>query len=341
MNNKHRCYGILATLFFGCSAGISAATITAAEYFWNSDPGVGNGTSLLAKDGAFNSNYEELNASVVVPSTLKAGPNKLYLRMKGSGGAWGVARPHLVMVTGQKQLTQVEYFINTDPGEGKGVSLAQESDLPITENEITINAILPVNDLSVGVHKLFLRAKDSEGSWGTARYYTFEVYDSGTIKAAKFFIGADPLKAKDSDFASLNADDGNLNQAVENVSTTFSTAALSWGTHPLWIVTQDSLGRWGQWAQTDITLTLLVSAYTYDLGQGWKYNGLGFIYDGFYPFVFVWSISGWLYCEGVTEEGYYAYDFNNARWLWMGSSFYPWTVVLSGSQSGQTISLVP
>lgn len=63
--------------------------------------------------------------------------------------------------------------------------------------------------------------------------------------------------------------------------------------------------------------------------DGWKWNGLGFFYDGYYPFLFLWGRQNWLYTieAGLGETGFFLYDFQSASWGWTGTSLYPilWT----------------
>ena len=57
------------------------AQISQAEYFWDTDPGEGNGVPLQSKDGNFDESLEELvGAGVDLPST--SGLHLLHVRVK-------------------------------------------------------------------------------------------------------------------------------------------------------------------------------------------------------------------------------------------------------------------
>lgn len=75
---------------------------------------------------------------------------------------------------------------------------------------------------------------------------------------------------------------------------------------------------------------------------GWVLNGLGFIYDGFYPFVFIWNLGDWIYVwpeDAPTEwSGFYAFIFPRAHWAWTYRSIYPWYYPL-GTPSGDPLRL--
>ena len=54
---------IIAVLFLSTLS--YSQSITEAEYFWDTDPGVGNGTTLLALDGNFDQAIEDLFLSLI------------------------------------------------------------------------------------------------------------------------------------------------------------------------------------------------------------------------------------------------------------------------------------
>ncbi|MEW5677134.1 T9SS type A sorting domain-containing protein [Flavobacterium enshiense] len=62
-------------------------SIVQAEYFWDADPGEGNGTAVLATDGNFNDVFEQLTKTgIALPAN---GLHVFNIRMKDSGGMWG------------------------------------------------------------------------------------------------------------------------------------------------------------------------------------------------------------------------------------------------------------
>ncbi|MCK4417208.1 MAG: hypothetical protein KAV99_03495, partial [Candidatus Latescibacteria bacterium] len=102
-----------------------ATTITAAEYFIDTDPGQGLGTSLYAVDGTFDEATEEVQGTFNT-SGLSVGTHTVYVRMRDSEGNWGAARGQSFTVKSPitpKYIAGAEYFIDTDPGQGLGTSL--------------------------------------------------------------------------------------------------------------------------------------------------------------------------------------------------------------------------
>jgi hypothetical protein len=96
--------------------------LTEAEYFWGqTDPGYGQGVSLNAADGTFNSAVEEVVANYNVTQT-EYGPTLFNIRVKDANGNWGATFKKVVFIGGvtntpqQVTLTAFEYYFgNFDP----------------------------------------------------------------------------------------------------------------------------------------------------------------------------------------------------------------------------------
>lgn len=82
------------------------------------------------------------------------------------------------------------------------------------------------------------------------------------------------------------------------------------------------------------------SSPTQDLGGGWKWNGMGFLYDSYFPFVYLPSENRWIYVIGGKESGYFFHDHTHGYWAWTGSSLYPWYYILTGPSAGQWRSTI-
>ena len=64
---------------------IFAQGFSKAEYFFDTDPGIGNGTAIT-----LNGNSNTLNFSANIPTSLATGPHVLGLRVKHNNGQWGL-----------------------------------------------------------------------------------------------------------------------------------------------------------------------------------------------------------------------------------------------------------
>ncbi len=99
-------------------------TLKRAEYFFDSDPGKGNGTSLSITQAA--SSNQTFNINI---SSLSAGTHTFNIRFVDSNGHWSLfdSRTFFVL-TSTAALTastikKVEYFFDNDPGTGKATAI--------------------------------------------------------------------------------------------------------------------------------------------------------------------------------------------------------------------------
>jgi alpha-tubulin suppressor-like RCC1 family protein len=143
--------------------------VSQAEYFWDTDPGTGNGTAVLAADGSFNSVFEQLTKTGI--ATPGNGLHKLSVRIKDNTGTWGPVFTNVINVqqnptSNIMALSQAEYFWDADPGNGNGTPvLAVDGNFNSTyEQLIKTDIALP----SAGLHVFNVRIKDNTGVWGPA-----------------------------------------------------------------------------------------------------------------------------------------------------------------------------
>ncbi len=79
-------------------------TIIQAEWFWNTDPGVGSGNAMSAIDGGFDNQQEGVTATVGTTG-LAGGWNTLYIRGRDAAGNWGDAEGVEVYIEGGEEPT--------------------------------------------------------------------------------------------------------------------------------------------------------------------------------------------------------------------------------------------
>jgi len=210
-------------------------SLAAAEYFFDNDPGPGNGYPLAAADGAFDEPFESIAQTIVLPELI-SGPHYLFVRLRNVEGIWGIPRRHLFVVTNHNVIAAAEYFFDTDPGIGNAERLE------ITGN--TLNAHLDVSGLVEGLHKVYIRMQDAEGSWGPARQHTFEVIGwagSGAISAAEYFINSDPGEGNGTP---LSPADGAFGGTTEDLYGQFRTNVLDEGNHNVYVRVRNANGQW-------------------------------------------------------------------------------------------------
>ncbi|HHB13357.1 MAG TPA: HYR domain-containing protein [Chromatiales bacterium] len=227
----------------------AAGRIAGAEYFFDVDPGPGNGTPLPAKDGAFDQVEEEVEVDLT-GMTGPVGRHTLYVRFRNAAGVWGLARPvpgdnlftapYNFRLTGDKWIAAAEYFIDTDPGEGSATPLeAADGAFDEAEEEIDFAGVDP-SALSSGVHHLFVRLQDSEGVWGPARRVAFQGRPLG---GCEYYIDSDPGQGAGT---ALTASDGAFDTGAELVElSAVDTTGLDEGWHTLYVRCLDARGYWG------------------------------------------------------------------------------------------------
>ena len=87
------------------------------EFFWDTDPGIGNGTPLLALDGNFNSALEQLLLNGINVSALSLGAHSFQVRVKGNNGTWSTVFKQTIYLEGP--LVSVSRTVRLLQGESK------------------------------------------------------------------------------------------------------------------------------------------------------------------------------------------------------------------------------
>ena len=174
--------------FFGFSQ-----ELTEAEYFIDTDPGFGNGTAVAipANDGATDLSFQADLAGV------SNGVHILYVRVKDENGVWSLTgyRPfYYNQASGgtAPDIAAVEYFIDEDPGFGNGTAVS----VGANSGAVAVDFDADLAGVSNGVHILYVRTKDANGSWSLTGYRPF-YYNAATgqlrdITAMEYFWDEDP-----------------------------------------------------------------------------------------------------------------------------------------------------
>jgi hypothetical protein len=84
------------TAFFTIAVCSAQNSIAQAEYFWDTDPGLGFATPVLATDGSFNSAFEQLNKTGIALPPL--GLHVFNIRVKDISGVWGPTFKNVISV---------------------------------------------------------------------------------------------------------------------------------------------------------------------------------------------------------------------------------------------------
>lgn len=124
------------------------------EYFFDTDPGYGNG--FVIKDVE-----KGTNRLVIDLGDLPTGAHVLYVRSRDEARQWSVTICRPFYVCRSAELSAIEYFFDDkDPGHGKAISVV----LPkMSDNVVTFEVKL--EGLALGEHKLNVRVKGNDGLW--------------------------------------------------------------------------------------------------------------------------------------------------------------------------------
>ncbi len=180
------------------SAATIQPNITRVEYYVDTDPGRGNGTALPISPAT---DLPGLSFNVdLVP--LNQGVHLVGIRSRDANGAWShdnkwiFLKPFATGVaTPQPNITRVEYYVDTDPGYGNGISLGVTPGTDLAGLSFNVN-LLPLNQ---GVHIIGVRSRDANGAWSHDNKWIFlKPYANGVptpqpdLVRIEYYIDNDP-----------------------------------------------------------------------------------------------------------------------------------------------------
>lgn len=141
------------------------------EYYIDTDKGYGINNSIAFTQGTDLKNLQlDVN-----PDTLSAGIHIIGIRARDANNAWSLDNKWLFLV--QKpaapvpDLKAIEYYIDADPGYGKGTPIAINS----VNNISNFNLPLNVSALKAGIHVLYIRSKDANDAWSLDNVDSFNI----------------------------------------------------------------------------------------------------------------------------------------------------------------------
>ena len=214
--------------------------ITKAEYFFNHDPGFGNGKSI-SFTGA---DSISILSDIQIPDSLQPGINILYVRV-GSETAWGFPQAYLLNIgDATNPIVKAEYSWNTDPGFGNGTSIAVTG-----ADSISILSDIQVPDsLKPGINVLYVRV-GSKNAWGFPQAFLVNIGGATTpIIQAEYFWDTDPGFGK-----GIPVNVGNPADSMV-VLQEIAIPNLSAGEHVLWVRVKNASGTWGIIQQQKINI---------------------------------------------------------------------------------------
>ncbi|MDC6366659.1 MULTISPECIES: T9SS type A sorting domain-containing protein [Flavobacteriaceae] len=225
-----------------------AQNISSAEFFFDNDPGIGNGTAL-----SVNANTGQLTQTFSIPTTgLSEGFHSFYVRTQSSSGSWGLYDRVSFYIVSLASLDQpinaAEYFFDSDPGVGNGTSLALNSNSGTLEQSF----VIPTTSLSNGFHGFYIRTRNTDGNWSLYDQKVIFVDDFALldepITAAEYFYDTDPGVGNGTSF------DVPDNSGVLSQSFALSTTDLTDGQHTVHVRVQLESGSWSLYDSAQFTV---------------------------------------------------------------------------------------
>lgn len=185
-------------------ANPAAANIVKIEYFIDTDPGFGKGTSIPVTSS------DDINANNVLldVSSFATGVHHIYFRSLDGNGNWSLTNVQTFFIANvvaqipsnptAANIVKMEYFIDTDPGFGKGNPISITSSMDVSAADVAID----LSGLSDGVHDIYFRSQDANGSWSETNVQTFNILlanviipsnpVAGNITQLEYFFDIDP-----------------------------------------------------------------------------------------------------------------------------------------------------
>ena len=248
--------------------------ITQAEYFWDNDPGQGNGFPLIAFDGGFDEAVESGITEAALPSS---GPHVLNVRAKDIDGNWSPSFQRVVVVENQA-ITRGFNISNAEYSWDSGTAIpliAFDGDFNSAVEDIVSSSSLTFP--SGGAHVFNIRIQDEDGNWSPnfKRIINFPVTDytrDHYITQAEYFWDNDPGQGNG---FPLIAFDGALNEAVENL--VGPDLELVGGVSVFNLRVRDIDGSW---SPTFKRVVSLEAAYGCTDETAFNFNPLAFYEDG-------------------------------------------------------------
>jgi len=216
---------------------VQAQNITGVEYYIDNDPGFGSATPVDISAGS------DITVSFTANLTgIDDGIHILYVRAQNANGIWSLSLPYPFLKSSigtdlDPNITQVEYFIDNDPGFGSAtpVDISAGSD-------IAVNFTAGLNGLQTGLHILYVRARDADGVWGLLHAEPFLKTPAAAdpapdITRIEYYIDSDPGFGSGTAVPPATGPD-------QTVAFTTDLDGLEAGFHVLYTRARDANGHW-------------------------------------------------------------------------------------------------
>jgi len=225
---------IVFLLGLAYTGALCSLSVTDIEYFFDTDPGPGNGTQIYDRNSVV---LDEL----IDTAALAPGIHRLYIRARNDEGFWGLPQrasfhiPFAAPDFKEGIVTALEFFFDGDPGPGNGTQI-------YGRDMVEFDQAIDTASLSAGIHRLYVRAWDDEGKWSMPQSVSFLIpwtAASGVlVTGLEYFIDTDPGFGNGIQVAVTPG-------AVVSTSFPILVGPVTHGNHCLYIRARNSDGGWG------------------------------------------------------------------------------------------------
>jgi PKD repeat protein/subtilisin family serine protease len=209
-----------------------------AEYFLDSDPGMGNGIPVAFEPAQFIDTSFNVSLASVSP-----GLHRLYFRALDDSNRWGLPNYRQIYVQGNQSInslpniTRIEYFFDTLVPIGNGIPLTFSPN-----PDMTLNKNINLSMVQQGLHRLYFRAKNANGKWSliySKQVYVRQTADNSLPKITRVEYFMDSL-VPPGQGTMLNTGQGTNLTISKNIDLT----TISAGLHQIYFRTKDEEGLW-------------------------------------------------------------------------------------------------
>ena len=226
---------------------LNAQEIKTIECFFDDDPGFENGITINTPDntGTFT---ESFNLPI---ASLSQGFHSLFVRVQDVNSVWSLydQKPFYVFsTTSTNNINTMEYWFNTDPGQGNATTIAVNGGF---SPEFTQNTAIPLSNLALGFNTLNIRARNANGTWGLYDQTSFFVLENpGTANTISNLAALEYWFDNDPGFDNGTAIAVSGNPATLTENPVIPITVLSQGFHTLNVRAKNTDNTWGLYDQT-------------------------------------------------------------------------------------------
>jgi hypothetical protein len=237
--------------------------ISTAEYFVDTDPGVGNATAIALTAG------NTINENFTIPTGgLSSGMHVLHIRVKGTNNIWSLYKRAYFYIqetsssSSPEDIVAAEYFIDTDLGVANAAVLTITQGLNVTEN-----FTIPTSGLSNGMHVLHIRVKDATNVWSLYRRVYFYVHQVNASSASTPIVTAEYFFDTDPGVGNATALTVTQGMTITANFTILVPSGMTDGDHYLHLRVQDQDGNWSLYKRALFTVdsALAIDEFSSDM----------------------------------------------------------------------------